>query len=119
MCQAGASWVQKNILRRYPSADIRVLVVWIPIFPVDANPRVAKLLVDHRAIHYWDGEGKLGLAVSKLGLAARQLGYGGTEAWDIFLVYRPDAKWGELPAAVGSPVVSERGALERALRPYL
>jgi hypothetical protein len=112
--------VQKNILGRYPSADIRVLVVWIPIFPADANPRIAKLLVDHRATHYWDVEGKIGLSLRKLGLAVgRQLGYGGTAAWDIFLVYRPDAEWGELPAAVGSPVVSDNGALERALRPYL
>jgi hypothetical protein len=80
----------------------------------DANPEVADLLVDERAKHYWDGERKLGLAV------ARMLGRGdGAAAWDIFLVYGPDAKWGDKPAAVGSPVISESGALQRALRPYL
>ena len=79
----------------------------------DANPEVADLLVDDRAKHYWDGERKLGLAV------ARVLGRGDGAAWDIFLVYGPDARWGEKPAAVGSPVISESDALRRALRPYL
>jgi hypothetical protein len=43
----------------------------------------------------------------------------GTFAWDIFLVYGPNASWGDRPVATGSPVISESGALERALRPYL
>ena len=105
--------MQANILERYPKADLRVFVGWIPILPGDANPEVAELLVDRRARHYWDGERKLGLAVSRL------LGFGGSAAWDVFLVYGPAAKWGEPPVAVGSPVVSESGALQRALRPYL
>jgi hypothetical protein len=90
------------------------LVGWIPALPSDANPRVADLLVDRRATHYWDGERKLGLAVG------RMLGLGrGNFAWDIFLVYGPNAKWGDRPASVGSPVISTSGALARALRPYL
>jgi hypothetical protein len=79
----------------------------------DANPQVADLLVDDRARHYWDGERRLGHAV------AWELGYGSGAAWDIFLVYGPDAKWGDAPIAVGSPVISQSGALERALRQYL
>jgi len=88
-------------------------VGWIPVLPSDANPEVADLLVGPRARHYWDGKLKLGLAVARL------LGHEGYPAWDIFLVYGPDAKWGDQPSAVGSPVVSESGALQRALRPYL
>jgi hypothetical protein len=80
----------------------------------DANPEVADLLVDDRARHYWDGKRTLGLAI------ARMLGLGhGAAAWDIFLVYRPGAKWGDPPDAVGSPVISASGRLQRALRPYL
>lgn len=80
----------------------------------DANPQVADLLVDDRATHYWDGRRRLGRAV------ARTLGFGsGAIAWDIFLVYGPEAKWGDRPKAVGSPVISESGALARALQPYL
>lgn len=84
------------------------------MLPGDANPQVADLLVDRRAMHYWDGHRILGRAV------ARKLGRGdGAAAWDIFLVYGPDAKWADTPVAVGSPVISESGGLERALRPYL
>ena len=80
----------------------------------DANPEVAELLVDARAKHYWDGDRELGLEV------ARILGSGdGSAAWDVFLVYGPDATWGDRPAATGSPVISESGALKRALDPYL
>jgi hypothetical protein len=80
----------------------------------DANPEVADLLVDTRARHFWDGEQKLGLAIARL------LGQGeGAAAWDIFLVYRPGAKWGDAPDTVGSPVISESSELGRALQPYL
>lgn len=79
----------------------------------DANPEVASLLVDERATHYWDGEWKLGREV------ARILGQRDGAAWDIFLVYGPDAAWGDAPTAVGSPVISGSGALQRALEPYL
>jgi hypothetical protein len=91
-----------------------VYVVWIPVLPADANPEVADLLVDERATHYWDGKRKLGFAVARL-LGRAEVGF----AWDIFLVYGPNAKWGDQPAAVGSPVISESGELQRALHPYL
>jgi hypothetical protein len=91
-----------------------VHVGWIPVLPGDANPEVADLLVDHRATHYWDGRRKLGAAVARL------LGQGEAgPAWDIFLVYGPNARWGDKPDAVGSPVISQSGELQRALRPYL
>jgi hypothetical protein len=84
------------------------------MLPGDANPEVADLLVDERATHYWDGERRLGRAV------AREVGLGrGATAWDIFLVYGPAAKWGDTATAVGSPVISESGALARALRAYV
>ena len=79
----------------------------------DTNPEVADLLVDQRASHYWDAETRLGRYVARL------LGSEGTPAWDIFLVYGPDAEWGDRPAATGSPVISESGELSRALTPYL
>ena len=114
MCRAGASWAQENILKRHPNADLRVYVGWIPMLPGDANPEVADLLVDERAKHYWDGDRKLGREVaSVLGNNER------SPAWDVFLVYGPDAAWGERPDATGSPVISESGALARALEPYL
>jgi hypothetical protein len=90
------------------------LVAWIPALAGDVSPGVADLLVDKRATHYWDGQRRLGRAV------ARELGLGGGAfAWDVFLVYGPDAKWGDRPKAVGSPVIAQSGALQGALQPYL
>lgn len=100
-------------MERHPDADLRVFVGWIPILPGDANPKVAELLVDKRAKHYWDGERRLGNEVSRI------VRSDGSPAYDVFLVYGPDAAWGEKPAAGGSPVISESGTLERALGPYL
>jgi hypothetical protein len=84
------------------------------MLPEDARPDVVSLLVDERATHYWDGDRKLGREIADI-LGAPQ----GSTAWDVFLVYGPDAKWGDRPDATGSPVVSESGALERAMAPYL
>jgi hypothetical protein len=75
---------------------------------------VADLLVDDRATHYWDGDKTLGQDVAKT-LGSED----GTAAWDVFLVYGPDASWGDAPKSAGSPVISEASRLERALEPYL
>lgn len=84
------------------------------MLPGDANPEVAELLVDARAKHYWDGDRKLGHEVAGL------LGRGeGPAAYDVFLVYGPEAAWGDRPAATGSPVIAKSGELQRALDPYL
>jgi hypothetical protein len=84
------------------------------MLPGDANPEVAELLVDGRAKHYWDGDRDLGHEVARI--VGRE---DGSAAWDVFLVYGPDAAWGDRPAATGSPVISESGALKEALDPYL
>ena len=80
----------------------------------DANPEVADLLVDDRAHHYWDGDKELGRFVARL--IGRD---DGAAAWDIFLVFGPDATWGDRPEAVGSPVISDSGQLDQALHQYM
>jgi hypothetical protein len=80
----------------------------------DTNRDAAELLRDDRARHYWDGETRLGRYVANLiGQDER------SPAWDIFLVYGPDAEWGDEPEATGSPVIADSANLEDALRPYL
>ncbi len=53
-------------------------------------PDATKLLPDKRVIHYWDGEKKLGEAYKSV------LGIDQT-AWDVYLLYPPDAEWKEQP----------------------
>jgi hypothetical protein len=90
-----------------------VYVAWIPMLEPDSNPEVADLLVDERARHYWDDGRRLGRYVATL------LGNEGGTAWDRFLVYGPDAKWGAAPDATGEPVIVQSAELEQALEPYL
>ena len=79
----------------------------------DTNPEVADLLVDKRARHYWDARARLGRYVAGL------LGQGDSPAWDMYLVYGPDAKWGDEPAALGAPVIAQSASLKTALEQYL
>ena len=108
--------MQSQILRRYPDADLRVYVVWLPVMPLDARFDVADLLVDGRATHYWDNNQ---LVSAVLGDA-----YGNPDrlVWDAFFVFSPDAKWDDGPpdpVETGSPVVEYMATLKSALSPYL
>ena len=68
--------------------DLRAYVVWVP--KVAASERdvanATRYVRDERAKHYWDGEGALlhgyepALSISE-------------DAWDIYMVYGPDARW--------------------------
>lgn len=49
-------------------------------------PKATKLLPDERVTHYWDGDKKLGEAYKPV------LGLDQT-AWDVYLLYPPDAEW--------------------------
>jgi hypothetical protein len=65
---------------------------------------------------YWDGDRTVGTWLADHDVGG--LGYPGV-VWDAFFVFGPDAHWIGEPApllASGSPVVSETGSLERALR---
>ena len=94
--------MQTQVLRRYPDADLRVYVVWLPVMPLDARFAVADLLVDRRATHFWDNE----QLVSKN--LATAYGMPGQLVWDAFLVFGPEATWETdppEPLARRSPVV--------------
>lgn len=69
-------------------------MVWVPKTE-GAREDVAdamELVPDVRARHFWDGQGALMAAYTRvLGL--------GEDAWDIYMVYGPDARW---PAGAGA-----------------
>jgi len=108
--------VQERILERYPEADLRVYVVWLPVMPLDSRFEVADVMVDDRATHYWDNEQ---LVSDDLAAA---FGSPGQLVWDAFFAFGPDAVWAERPPdpiATGAPVVERVATLATALRPYL
>ncbi len=99
--------MQEQILERHGDADLRVYVVWVPRLATDERFGVADLIVDERAVHYWD-EGWLVSAA-----------LGDASDYDVFYAYGPEASWGDPPSETGRPVVLEAARLGRALEPYL
>ncbi len=108
--------MQEEVLERYPDADLRVYVVWLPVLPLDERFAVADVMVDARASHFWDNDQ---LVSDDL---AQAFGSEGQLIWDAFFAFGPDAEWDErppVPLATGAPVVEELETLETALQPYL
>jgi hypothetical protein len=72
---------------------LRAYVVWVPMSRGMERdvPKATSEVPDSRATHYWDGDGQLIKGYREvLGL--------NEPAWDIYLLYPPDARWdGDLP----------------------
>jgi hypothetical protein len=93
-------------------ADVRAYSVWVPILGSDEEARVAKAttrLPDARVSHYWDGKGEL------VKTYARVLALGERPAWDVYLLYGPDAEWKTDPPAPDSWMHQLRGVDESRL----
>jgi hypothetical protein len=97
VCLRGASEVHEALLARDASQKLRAYVVWVPKTE-GAREDVADAMdfvPDARARHFWDGQGALMAAYTRvLGLSE--------DAWDIYMVYGPDARW---PAGATIPPV--------------
>lgn len=77
-------------------------------------PRASREMPDPRTSHYWDGDSVLSRGYRKtLGISE--------DAWDIFVLYGPDAKWeGEEPPAPAFWMHQLGSASKpRVSRPYL
>lgn len=108
--------MQEQILERYPEADLAVYLVWLPVLPSDERFGVADVLVDERVRQFWDDDRLVSDEVGRLTGADEGL------AWDVYLLFGPEATWGRrLPAPLGrgAPVVVQIESLATLLRPYL
>jgi len=85
--------MNREVLTRYDDPSLRIYVVWVPKQrglerDVAAATREVK---DPRATHYWDEP-------SVLVRGYRDTLKVSEDAWDIYLLYGPEAKWeGGLP----------------------
>jgi hypothetical protein len=87
--------MKQEVLARFDDPALRIYMVWVPKSRgLERDVPGATLEVpDPRAAHFWDAPGVL------------MAGYRETlklpeDAWDIYLLYGPDAKWeGKLPPA--------------------
>ena len=87
--------MQQGVLAQTDDRRLRAYVTWVPMFrgrEADV-PKASTEVPDWRAAHFWDGGSVLTRQVRQtLGL--------NEPAWDIFLLYGPEAKWeGDQPPA--------------------
>lgn len=85
------------MLDKLDAPDLRVYAVWVQILRTDmrlAVSRATTRLPDERVSHYWDAEGDLVKAYSRiLGLPDSR------PAWDVYLVFDRNARWDAEPPA--------------------
>jgi hypothetical protein len=88
LCLRGAEAVHRPVQEQIPGAALRLLIVWVPVLgATEVDVPLATRFVPHaQASHFWDADGTLAKAYrARLGL--------GEDAWDVYLLYGPNARW--------------------------
>ena len=89
MCEAGARWVQEEILDKNSATEVRVYAVWLPILYRDDRPGWDdRILTDPRVKHWRDEK-----QVASRWFADHQGFDHGPAAWDVYYLYGSDAQW--------------------------
>jgi hypothetical protein len=105
---SGARWAQNDLLAKFPSADVRVFVVWFRMYPGDEESRWPReILQDRRIIQAWD-EPKAAGRWFMTHLSALKPSRGGDgqfpqrddALWDSYLLFDRDATWNSAPTGV-------------------
>jgi hypothetical protein len=82
--------VQRDVLDQIASPDLKVYVVWEPVFPSDseqASFTVSHLVSDPRVQQFWSNSRFTGRSFGKL------FGQQGKPVWDSFLIFTGDKRW--------------------------
>lgn len=96
-CTVSARVAQRYAFDKISDDRLRIYVVWGPYKEreTEADARLAASFVpDPRAVHFWTGTPAAGDLFNQ---PLKPLGLGAQSAWDSFLVYAPEARWGESP----------------------
>jgi hypothetical protein len=80
--------MQREVLSKYPDPELRVYMVWVPkLRGLERDVASATTQYpDARAMHFWD-------APSVLVRGYRETLQLPEDAWDVFLLYGPQARW--------------------------
>jgi hypothetical protein len=105
--------VHNELLAQYPSKELRVYAVWLPMLWADAREKWnGNAMPDLRVTHFWDEKMQIGEW-----FAEEVEGYRGV-SWDTYYLYGPDATWDAIPAPLigsGGTIIDQREALKKQI----
>jgi hypothetical protein len=114
--------VQNDLLEKYPTAELRVYVVWFSMIPTDARGAwrwTGNVITDSRVVHFWDDQKVIGRWFAQQGTPA-EIDAG--IVWDAYVLYGPGAEWNAKPEPLvdwGATVLDDYEMLESNLVPLL
>lgn len=94
-CRVSARVVQRYLLDKISDDRLRVYVVWGPYkeHETEADAEFAAPFVpDSRAMHFWTPDTAAGDLFQE---PLKPLGLSRGSAWDSFLIFGPETRWGE------------------------
>src|SRR3954465_12124792 len=104
---SGARGVQNDILAKYPSANLRVFTVWLPVLGGDNRSAWRSgTMPDPRVANLWDEKWVSADWFSSHLDGSHSL------LWDAYLLYGPQATW-DSPAKAPGPLVSRGTTIKR------
>lgn len=98
--------MQSEILEKNPQPGLAVYAVWLPFLGGSKQAIDTGIMADPRVVHFWDGAR----------LTSEWFGdtvFDGFLAWDVYLLYGPDAMWGATPSQPVSAGGTVLGQSER------
>ena len=107
-------------MQKYPDADLRVYAVWLNILISDDRSSIPPILIDSRATEFWDGELEVARWFPKH--EAFRDSIFRPIAWDVWLLFGPEAEWDAIPGPLlsgGSPITSSLEELSSSIAPLL
>jgi hypothetical protein len=94
-CLRGLDDVNRDLLAKTDDPNLRTFVVHVPVLGAEAKdiPPAARLLENSLVRHYWNPSGAFGRQLAEAVDLRRdnELVY----AWDVWLIYGPEATWNE------------------------
>jgi hypothetical protein len=92
-CLRGMDDMNRNLLARTKDARLQTFVVHVPVIGAQAKDVLpaAKLLENPNVRHYWNASGEFGRSLSKAVQLKNDKDF--VYAWDVWLLYGPDAEW--------------------------
>ena len=92
-CIHGLKVVNEALLLHPETAAVQAFVVHVPVVGAKADDieRASKLLQLSQVQHYWNASGEFGRTLGKS--AGLKHGAEDVYAWDVWLLYGPDATW--------------------------